>query len=135
MSILEIALLILVVILIGLAIFLIPVLLQVWRVARDASVTLVTLNQSLPLILNNLEEITTNVNNSTSLIDAKIRHFAGASGKSGLLISELFNHMQLLAPLALKLPIVRIASHVLAVAKGMRVFVDVLLNNQKRSVE
>jgi hypothetical protein len=132
---LEIALFVLVVILILLVIFLIPVLLQVWRVARDASVTLVTLNQSLPLILNNLEEITTNVNNSTSLIDSKISHFASASGKSGLLISELLNNMQLFAPLALKLPIFRIVNHILAVAKGMRVFVDVLLNDKKRSVE
>jgi len=130
---LEIALLILVVILIVLVIFLIPVLLQIWRITRDLSVTLVNLNQSLPLILNNLEEITTNVNNSTSLIDSKIRHFAGASGKSGLFIGELMNNMHLLAPLALKLPIVRIVSHVLAVAKGMRVFVDVLLKDKKES--
>jgi hypothetical protein len=131
---LEIAIFILVVILILLVIFLIPVLLQVWRVARDASVTLVTINQSLPLIMNNLEEITTNVNNYTLLIDSKIRNFASASGKSGL-ISEMLNNMQLFAPLAMKFPIVRIVSHVLAIAKGMRVFVDVFLNDKKRSVE
>lgn len=133
MSILEIALLVLVIILILLVIFLIPVLLQVWRVTRDASVTLATLNQSLPLILNNLEEITTHINNSTSLIDNKIRNLAGAAGKSGQLIGELMNNLQLFAPLALKLPIVRIVGQVLAVAKGMRVFVDVLLKDKNGS--
>jgi len=133
MSILEIALLVLVIILILLVIFLIPVLLQVWRVTRDASVTLATLNQSLPLILNNLEEITTHINNSTSLIDNKIRNFAGAAGKSGQLIGEFMNNLQLFAPLALKLPIVRIVGQVLAVAKGMRVFVDVLLKDKSGS--
>jgi len=53
---LEIALLILVIILIVLVIFCIPVILQIWRISKDVSVTLQLLNQSFPLIMKNLEE-------------------------------------------------------------------------------
>lgn len=128
---LEIALLILVIILIVLVIFCIPVILQIWRISKDVSVTLQLLNQSFPLIMKNLEEITTNVNSSTSVINKKIQSFAGASNRTGLLLGDIINNLQYLAPLALKLPVLRIIRNVVAVAKGMRVFVEVLLNKEK----
>jgi hypothetical protein len=128
---LEIALFILVSILIVLMIFCIPILLQVWRTAKDVSVTLETLNQSLPLILKNLEEITTNVNSSTAVINQKIQNFANASNRSYLLMSDVLNNIQYLAPLILKLPVFRILGNIVAAAKGIRVFTNVLLNKEK----
>jgi hypothetical protein len=127
----EIALLILVIILIALVIFCIPVILQIWRISKNLYITVQTLNQSLPLILKNLEEITTNVNSSSTLINKKIQSFAGASNRSSLLLSDIINNMQYFAPIALKLPIFRIIGYLVAVAKGMRVFVEVLLNKEK----
>jgi hypothetical protein len=128
---LEIALSILVSILIILVIFCIPIILRIWRIIKDFTIALQTLNQSLPLILKNLEEITTNVNSSTALINKKIQNFAGASNRSSLLMSDILNNIQYFAPIALKLPIFRIIRNVVAVAKGMRVFVEVLLNKEK----
>ena len=128
---LETALLILVVILIVMVICCIPLLLQIWRVSKDLEQTIRTLNQSLPLILKNMEEITTNVNSSSSLINQKIQNFAGTSGGSGFLLNDLINNLQYIAPLALKLPIFRIVRNVMAVASGLRVFVEVLLNKTK----
>jgi hypothetical protein len=128
---LEIALLILVIILTILIIIYIPVLLQIWRVTKDLAITLQTLNQSLPLILKNMEEITANVNSSTATINQKIQNFANASNRSSLLISDIINNLQYFTPIALKLPIFRIIRNVIAVAKGMRVFMDVLLNKEK----
>lgn len=128
---LEIALLILVIILIVLVIFCIPVILQIWRISKDVSVTLQLLNQSFPLIMKNLEEITTNVNSSTFVINKKIQSFAGASNRTGLLLGDIINNLQYFAPLALKIPIFRIIRNVVAAAKGMRVFVEVLLNKDK----
>ena len=128
---LETALLILVIILIVLVIFCIPVLLQIWRVSKDLAITLQTMNQSLPAILKNMEEITANVNSSTTVINQKIQNFANASNKSNLLMNQLINNIQYLAPLALKLPIFRIIGNVIAFAKGIRVFTDVLLNKEK----
>jgi hypothetical protein len=128
---LQTALLILVSILIVLVIFCIPILLQIWRTSKDLEITLQTLNQGLPLILKNLEEITTNVNNSTAVINQKIQNFTNTSNKSKLLMNELMNNIQYIAPLALKLPIFRIIGNVVAVAKGIRVFTDVLLAKEK----
>jgi len=128
---LDTALLILVCILIILIVCCIPVLVQIWRLSKDISLTLKTFNQSFPLILKNLEEITTNVNSSTSVINKKIQNFAGSSNKPGLLINDVINNLQYFAPIALKLPIFRIVRNVVAVAKGMRVFVDVLFNKEK----
>ena len=76
---LETALLISVGVLIVLVIFCIPLLLQIWRVSKDFSQTVQTLNQSLPLILKNLEEITNNVNSSSSMINQKIQNFAASN--------------------------------------------------------
>lgn len=128
---LDIALFVLVIILIVVIIFCIPILLQVWRISKDLSITLQTLNQSLPLILKNMEEITDNINSSTDVINKKIQNFGNSSSLSHLLTNDIFNHLQYLAPIALKLPIFRIIKNVVAVAKGMRVFVEVLLNKEK----
>ena len=132
---LEIALSILVSILIVLVIFCIPVILQIWRISKDISITQQTLNQSFPLILKNLEEITTNVNSSLALINKKIQNFASSSNRSSLLLSDIINNIQYFAPIALKLPIFRIIRNAVAVAKGMRVFVEVLLNKEKDESE
>ena len=132
---LEIALFILVIILIIVIIFCIPVIWQIWRVSKDLAVTLQTLNQSLPLIMKNMEDISTNVNNSTTLINKKIQNFADSSNRTGLLMSDIFNNIQYLAPLALKLPVFRIIKKAVAVAKGMRVFVEVLLSKEKDQKE
>ncbi len=128
---LQTALLILISILIVLVIFYIRTLLQIWRVSKDLEITVQTLNQSLPAILKNLEDITTNVNSSTAVINQKIQNFTNTSNKSNLLLNELINNIQYIAPLALKLPIFRIIGNVVAVAKGIRVFTDVLLNKEK----
>jgi hypothetical protein len=127
----EIALLILVIILIVLVIFCIPILLQIWRISKDLSITLHTLNLSFPLILKNLEEITTNINSSTDLINKKIKNFANSSNQSSFLMNDIMNNIQYFAPIALKLPIFQIIRNIVAVAKGMRVFVEVLLNKEK----
>jgi len=128
---LEIALLILVSVLIVLIILYIPVHMQIWRVAKNMEITLQTLNQNFPAILKNIEEITANVNRSTAVINQKINNFANASNRSRLLVSDLLNNIQYLTPIALKLPIFRIIGNVVAVAKGIRVFTDVLLKKEK----
>ena len=128
---LQIALLILVSILILLVIFCIPVILQIWRIAKDLTTTLQILNQSFPVILKNLEEITTNVNDSTAVVNQKIKSFVNTSKRSQLFINDIINNIITFAPLALKLPVFRLIKNVVAVAKGMRVFIEVLLSRQK----
>lgn len=128
---LEIALSILVSILIILVIFCIPVFLQIWRISKDIKITLQTLNQNFPLIVKNLEEITTNINSYTTVIDQKIQNFANASNRSHLLLNDILNNIQYFVPIALKLPIFQIIGKVGAIAKSVRVFADVLFNKEK----
>jgi hypothetical protein len=81
--------------------------------------------------MKNMEEITTNVNSSTTLINKKIQNLANSSGFAGSLMNDIFNNIQYLVPLAFKLPIFRIIRNAVAAVKGMRVFVDVLLKKEK----
>lgn len=128
---LEIALLILVSVLIVLIILYIPVHMQIWRVAKNMEITLQTLNQNFPAILKNIEEITANVNSSTAVINQKIQNIANAANRPSLLVGEILNNIQYLTSIALRLPIFRIIGNVIAVAKGIRVFTDVLLKKEK----
>jgi uncharacterized protein YoxC len=128
---LEIGLLILVVILILLIIFCIPVLLQIWRVSKDLTITLQIMNKSLPIILQNMEEITANVNNSTSVINKKIQNFSDTTNRSGLVINDLIENIQYFVPLAMKLPVFSSFKNIIAILKGISVFMDVLFKKQK----
>ena len=128
---LEIGLVILVIILILLVIFCIPILLQIWRILKDVRMTLETLNQSLPAILKNMEEITTNVNSSTAALNRRIQNFSNTAGRSQFIISDIIDNIQCFAPIAMKLPIFQTIKKVAAVIKGIRVFIDVLLNKER----
>ena len=127
----EIYLLILVIIFILLAIFCIPILVQIWRTSKDLTMTLQTLNQSLPAILKNLEEITININNSTSAVNRRIQNFSNMADRSQLIISDIIDNIQYFAPIAMKLPILQTIKNVVAVIKGIRVFIEVLLNKER----
>ncbi len=54
------------------AAFSIPFLLQIWRTTKSITETLHMLNQSLPGILRNLEEITANINKATHAVNEQI---------------------------------------------------------------
>jgi hypothetical protein len=93
--------------------------------------TLQTLNQSLPAILKNLEEITTNINNSTTAVNRRIQNFSNTADRSQLIINDIIDNIQCFAPIAMKLPILQTIKNVVAVVKGIRVFIEVLLNKER----
>jgi hypothetical protein len=93
--------------------------------------TLQTLNQSLPAILKNLEEITTNINNSTAAVSRRIQNFSNTADRSQLIINDIIDNIQCFAPIAMKLPILQTIKNVVAVVKGIRVFIEVLLNKER----
>ena len=128
---LEIGLVILVIILIVLLIFCIPILLQILRILKDVRVTLETVNQDLPTILKNLEEITTNINHSSAVINQNVQNFSNTPKRSQLIINDIIDNIQCFVPMVMKLPIFQKIRNVAAVIKGIRVFIDVLLNKEK----
>ncbi len=124
---LEICLIIFGLAILVLVIFCIPVLMQLWRTAKDVAVTLETLNQSLPVILKNLEDITRNINSSTSAIDQEVQNITGTIDRFQLVMKSIVDNIQSIAPVAMKLPIIQTVKNIAAIAKGIRAFLDVLL--------
>ena len=121
---LEIGLIILVIALLLMVIFCIPILLQIWRTAKDITTTLGTLNKSLPLLLKNLEDITTNINNSTTIVNQEIQRFSRTADRIHLVVSDIVDDVQSITPLAIKSPLYQKLKNVVAIVKGIRVFVD-----------
>jgi uncharacterized protein YoxC len=111
------------------AAFSIPLFLQLWRTARSMTLTLQLLNQNLPGILKNLEEMTTNVNRATTIVTRDIEELS-------LTIRKLQGMLGFLVGIE---EIVRRNIHLtfahkvrtsIAVAKGARVFLDHLLSKR-----
>jgi methyl-accepting chemotaxis protein len=128
---LEIGLVIFGIILILLVISHIFILLKILRTSKEITITLQTLNQSLPTILKNLEEITTNINSSTATVNRRIQNFSNTADRSQLIISDIIDNIQYFVPAAMKLPIFQTIKNIVAVVKGLRVFMNVLLNKEK----
>jgi uncharacterized protein YoxC len=124
---LEIVLIILGIALLLLVIFCIPILLQIWRTAKDITITLETLNKSLPLLLKNLEDITTSINNSTSAVNREIQSFSRTADRIHLVVSGIVDDIQSITPLAIKSPLYQKLKNAVAIVKGIRVFADVFM--------
>ena len=128
---LEIGLIIFSVAMLLMVLFCIPILLKLWRVASDATVTLQTLNERLPTILKNMEEISTNINNSTTAINREVQKYAATSQRFNVVMNEVVNVMELISPLALKSTFSRKMAEMIPVIKGVRVFFNVLTGKQR----
>jgi uncharacterized protein YoxC len=128
---LEIFLIISGIAIILLLIFCIPVLIQIWRTTRDVAVTLETLNQDLPMILKNLEEITANINNSTAAVNREVQNFTDTIGRFQFVVKNVVNSIENIAPKTMNLPVFQTARNVFAVAKGVRAFLYVFFNTPR----
>jgi uncharacterized protein YoxC len=124
---LEIVLVILGIAFVLLVIFCIPILVQLSRTAKDITITLETLNKSLPLLLRNLEDITTNINNSTTIVNREIQGFSRTADRINFVISDIVDDIQSITPLAIKSPLFQKLKNVVALVKGIRVFADVFM--------
>ena len=124
---LQIGLVILGIAFLLLIIFCIPVLLQIRKVAKDVNVTLEALNQRLPYILKNIEEITTNVNSSTTAINREIQNFTDTAEKVNLVAKNVVDELQGMAPVVIKSSVFQTIKNVIAVVNGIRAFLEEFL--------
>ena len=126
---LEIILTILGVVLLVFAGLSIPFLLQIWRTAKSMATTLQVLNQNLPAIMKNLEEITTSINLTTTTVHRQVEDFSVIVGKiQGTL--GLVAGMEEILRRNVRLNIVQKMRTTLAVVKGVRVFLDHVLRKR-----
>lgn len=128
---LEIGLIIFGLALLLLVLFSIPILLKLWRAASDVTVTLQTLNERLPAILKNMEEISDNINDSTTAINEQVQKYADMSQRVQLVVNEVVVGLETISPLILQSPFFRKMTNGIALVKGVRVFFDVLTGKQK----
>jgi uncharacterized protein YoxC len=124
---LEIGLVILGIAFFLLIIFCIPILLEIRQAAKDITVTLETLNQRLPSILKNIEEITTNINSSTAAVNREVQNFTYTAERLNLVAKNVVDDLQEIAPVVMKSAVFQTVKNVFAVVKGIRVFLEEFL--------
>jgi uncharacterized protein YoxC len=127
---LEICLIILGIAFVLLVIFCIPLLMQIWLASKNITVTLETLNQRLPAILKNLEEITTNINNSTAAVNREIQNVSNTVDRFHLVVDDIVDDIKNIAPLAGKFGFFQMIKNTMAIVKGVRAFMDVFLHKK-----
>jgi hypothetical protein len=128
---LEIGLIIFGIALLLLVLFCIPILLKLWRAASDITVTLQALNERLPAILKNMEEISTNINDSTTAINREVQKYSDTANRFHMVMTDVVGGMELIKPFVIQSPMYRKITNILAVTKGVRVFLSVLTGRQK----
>jgi uncharacterized protein YoxC len=126
---LEISVVILSVVFLLIAALSVPLLIQIWRTAKSITATLNTLNQSLPGILKNLDEITANINKATSAANNQIESISLVVRRvQGVL--ELFLDFEQILRESLRLPFFKTIKTATAALKGVRVFLDVFRSSR-----
>lgn len=128
---LEIALIIFGVAMLLLVLFCIPILLKLWRTATEVTVTLQALNERLPGILKNMEEIAENINTSTTAINHQVQKYAETAERFHGVMNGLAAGVEYISPLALQSPLFRKVTQLIPVVKGIRVFLNVLAGKQE----
>jgi len=110
--------------------FTIPLLLQLWQATKRVNTTIQTLNNSLPGILKNLEEITTHVNRTMTTVNRQVEDLSNA-------LQQMQGTIKLIVGLE---EIIRKGVHTsfshkirtcAAVVSGVRVFLNQLMSKGK----
>jgi len=126
---LEISVVVLSVVFLLIAALSIPFLIQIWRTAKSITITLHMLNQSLPGILKNLEEITANINRATYTVHNQIEGLSHVVGRIQGTV-EIFLDLEQELRAGLISPFFRTMRTVSAVLKGTRVFLEVFRSSR-----
>jgi uncharacterized protein YoxC len=127
---LEISVVILSVVFLLIAVLSVPFHLQTWRTAKSMATTLQMLNESLPGILKNLEEITTNINRATHTVNERIEGLSLVAHRvQGLLgmVLDIGNVLQART----RLPVFKTVRNAFAVLTGVKVFLKVFLSSRR----
>ena len=111
--------------------FAIPCILQIRRTAKDMTLSLRAINENLPVILKNLEETTTRVNRTTLTVQGQFADLSLMIKKlSGVLF--LFLGLEEIIRRRLRLPFAPSLGTLLAVSKGILVFMSHLLSERPK---
>ena len=127
---LEVGVFILGIVFLLLVVFSIPFLLQIWRSAKSITTTLHMLNESLPGILKNLEEITTNINKATYTVNEQIEGLSLVTRRIQGFLS-IATDIENILRAGIGLPVFKTIRNVVAVVTGVKVFLKVFLSSRE----
>lgn len=103
----------------------VPFLIQILRTAREMAMTLQLLNQRLPLIMKNLEEITTNINRTSTTVHRQVAEISLTLNRIQGIVG-IFLGLEEVLRRRMSFPFARTFRIFMAVGKGVRVFIDYL---------
>ncbi|MEN6320307.1 MAG: DUF948 domain-containing protein [Syntrophaceae bacterium] len=126
---LEISVAVLSIVFLLIAALSVPLLLQVWRTAKGITTTLNTLNESLPGILKNLEELTTNINKATRTVNEQIEGLSLVAGRIQGLLGIVMDVEKILSA-GVRLPVFKTVRNAVAVMSGLKIFLKVFLSSR-----
>jgi len=112
------------------AAFSIPFLLQIWRTTKGVTETLQMLNESLPGILRNLEEITANINKATHTVNEQIDGLSVVAKRIQGVLGVVTDIENLLRA-GIGLPLFKTLRNTIAVVTGVKVFLKVLRSSRE----
>jgi len=128
---LETGLIILGIAMLLLVLFCIPVLIKLWRITSDLTMTVQSLNERLPAILRNLEDISTNINHSTTMINREVQKYAVTAERFHTVMNQVVNVIEWVSPFALRSHFIRKTTRLIPVVKGVMTFLKVLTGGKR----
>ena len=129
MSVLETSFIILSMVFLVLVVLSAPFFWQMWRAAKNMATALETLNQSLPEILKNLEDISKNISSTTIMINKEVEGIAVLGNKIRAIL-EIGATVEHILRRGIKPPLLETYKILRGVVKGVNVFFDVLSSKQ-----
>jgi uncharacterized protein YoxC len=121
----EISLLIIAIAFMLLVMFAIPSLLQFRRTVKSIELTSKTLNQNLPGILTNIDEITTNLTNASQTVSEQTAGLREVVDKIQDMTDDVVNFERQIRA-EIEIPIIETVSTLTAIIRGTKAFIDVL---------
>ncbi len=121
----EIGVLICSIALLLVAIFAVPTIIQIRRTAKNAEITLQAVNQNLPGILTNLDEITTNLTATSQSIHQNIDGLKEVIHKFHLVADDVVQFERLIRE-EIEEPILSTIGTFTGIVKGVNAFLHVL---------
>jgi methyl-accepting chemotaxis protein len=121
----EIILLVVSVAFLVIAGYAVPLLIQIRKTATSAAETLDSINQRLPVIIKNLEEITTNMNRVTNTVERQVDDLAMTLGKINGIINFYLEKEEFFRQ-EVGIPVEKAFRTSSAFIKGIRAFFDSL---------
>lgn len=103
----------------------VPFLIQILRTAREMAMTLQLLNQRLPLIMKNLEDITTNINRTSTTVHRQVAEISLTLNRIQGIVG-IFLGLEEVLRRRMSFPFARTFRTSMAVGRGVRVFIDYL---------